>query len=207
MIKEDFFQAAWIRPLIFILVAILHIIIIIFVAFNMNSTAAPEEPAAGVMKLVDVQEDIPPPPEKLPDIPYTNTTESVAETMIETDTVTPPIIGESEPAQTAAPEQIDYLPQHMITLLPVLPEDQIVRAMVYPPIAQRSNIEGMVYLELFIDRQGNVRNVRILRENPPNRGFGEAAVNAFKGIRGKPAEANGEPVAVRFRYNLNFKLN
>ena len=64
----------------------------------------------------------------------------------------------------------------------------------------------MVYLELFIDRQGVVRDARVLRENPPDRGFGEAAINAFKKIRGKPAEANGVPVAVRFRYNLKFQL-
>jgi protein TonB len=128
--------------------------------------------------------------------------EAIAETMIGTDETPPPInLG------YRAPEQIDYLPQHKISILPVLPEDQIVRATIYPPIAQRSNIEGVVYLELFIDPQGNVRDVRILRETPQGRGFGEAAVNAFKGIRGKPAQANGAAVAVRYRYNINFKLN
>ena len=127
------------------------------------------------------------------------------QTMIETDTPPPPPV--IAPVQEyVEPEQIEYLPQHRITQVPVLPEDEIRRATVYPPIAQRSNIEGVVYLELFIDRQGNVQNVRILRENPPGRGFGEAAVRAFRGIRGKPAESDGVPVAVRYRYNINFTL-
>jgi len=195
-----------VRPLIFTIVTLLHIIIIVFVAFNMDAVILPEEPPAGVMKLVDIEEDIPPPPEKLPDTPFTNTMESIAETMIETDVITPPIIGYVPPARTAEPE-IEYLRQHQISKIPELPEDQIVRNTIYPPIAQRSNIEGVVYLELFIDRTGNIRDVRILRENPPNRGFGDAAINAFRGIRGKPAEANGEPVAVRYRYNINFRLN
>ena len=203
MNSEVSLPVARIRPLIFILVAVLHVIIIIFVAFNVDSVAMPEEPAAGVMKLVDVEEDIPP-PEKLPDV-YTNTLDSVAESMIETEVVTPPIVGYA-PVRTV-PETIDYLPQHKISKVPVLPESEIIRAMVYPPIAQRSNIEGIVYLELFIDRTGAVRDVRILRETPPDRGFGEAAIKAFRGIRGQPAEANGVPVAVRYRYNLNFKLN
>jgi protein TonB len=79
--------------------------------------------------------------------------------------------------------------------------------MIYPRIAQLSNIEGIVYLDLFIDNQGYVREVRILREDPPGRGFGEAAVNAFRGIQGKPAEADGVPVAARFRYPIRFRLN
>ena len=204
MSSEISFSLARIRPLIFVLVAALHVIVIVFAVFNVDSAAMSEVPTAGVMKLVDVEEDIPP-PEKLPDI-YTNTLDSVAETMIETEVVTPPIIV-TLPAQTVASEIIDYLPQHRISKVPVLPESEIIRAMVYPPIAQRSNIEGIVYLELFIDRTGAVRDVRILRETPPDRGFGEAAIKAFRGIRGQPAEANGEKVAVRYRYNLNFKLN
>ena len=197
MTNTGYFNAARVRLISFAAVAVVHIILLLLVAFRVEIAAKNEEPVAGVMKLVDVQEELPPPP---PDIPYTNTQESIAETMIETEVEPPPFIAY---AQT---EQIQYLRQHEISILPVLPEDEIIRAMIYPPIAQRSNIEGTVYLELFIDRQGNVRDVRILRETPPDRGFGEAAVNAFRGIKGKPAQANGVSVAVRYRYNLRFEL-
>ena len=195
-----------IRLIVFAAVAALHIIIIFTVAIHMETVKKEAEPVAGIMKLVDVQEEIPPPPpERQPVFPQ-ETQAAIAETLIATDEIPPPVSAFVYGPVQERSESTEYLPQHRVSLLPVLPEDEIVRAMVYPPIAQRSNIEGMVYLELFIDRNGAVRDARILREDPPNRGFGEAAINAFKGIKGKPAEANGLPVAVRYRYNLRFRL-
>ena len=209
MNKSGSFDTGRIRLIVFIAAAVLHIAIILLVRFQMEITASAAEPAAGVMRLVTVQEDIPPPappppPEEIPEIVQT-TNEAIAETMIETDEVPPPV---TAPVQSyTVTEHINYLPQRMITSLPVLPDSEIAARVVYPPIAQRSNIEGTVRLELFIDRYGNIRDVRILRENPEGRGFGEAALNAFRGIRAtRPAEANGEPVAVRFQYNLRFTL-
>ena len=209
MNSAEGFLGQRLRLIIFAAVALLHAALILFVAFSMESVINLPEPVAGVMKLVDLEERIPPPPPPpptRPPEPQTTTQEAIAETMIETDEVPPPaVIGPIQ--EYTVTEQIDYLPQHRITQVPVFPEDQIRRATIYPPIAQRSNIEGTVYLELFIDSQGNVRDVRILRETPPGRGFGEAAVNAFNGIQARPAEANGVPVAVRYRYNISFRLN
>ena len=205
MIKTETFHLARIRAIVFAAVAAIHVIVIMFMAFKIQTVINFPEPVAGVMKLVDVEERLPPPPERPPEEPQTNTQEVVAETMIETDEVPPPVTMPIQPS--AMPEQIDYLPQYQITQVPVFPEELIRRATVYPPIAQRSGIEGTVYLELFIDSQGNIRNVRILKEDPTGRGFGEAAVNAFRGIRARPAEANGVLVAVRYRYNISFRLN
>ena len=220
MNRSGTFSIARVRMIAFIAVGILHVTLITSVAFHIKTTteAKEAEPVAGVMRLLDVQEDYsmpppPPPPEIIPDTPVTNTLDAVAEYMIESDVITAPVLGApgGRPGGVAGSYgtgdgPIDYLPQRMISQVPELPEDQIRRNTVYPAIAQRSGIEGTVYLELFIDRLGNVRNVSILRENPSDRGFGEAAVNAFRGIHGKPAEANGEPVAVRFRYVLRFTL-
>ena len=203
----------------YILVTVLHVVVIVYVAFQMKIDVKAADPVAGVMKLIDIQEDIPRPLPPLPqsaqdegpsDVPP-NTQELIAQNIIETDETPPPAElgggpGSGNAGVRGGTGQIEYLPQHMITREPVFPEAQIVRNTIYPPIAQRSNIEGIVFLELFIDRQGTIREIRILRETPAGRGFGEAALNAFKGIRARPAEANGEPVAVRFRYNLNFKL-
>ena len=209
MTDSGFFNMGRLRPLLVIAVTVLHVIVIVYVNINIKSEYVSEEPMiAGVMKLVDVKEEEKP-AEGIPQ----NVQPALAETLIETDQVPPPV--SAFITGPVAPVQINdsgtgaetYLPMHQISQLPVLPEDQIVRATVYPPIAQRSNIEGSVYLELFIDRFGYVKDVRILKETPPDRGFGTAAVNAFRGIKGKPAEANGQAVAVRYRYNINFKLN
>jgi len=207
MSSAETFNLGRVRFLTFAVVAILHVIVIMLVAFNIETIIAEPEPVAGVMKLVDVEERIPPPPERPPE-PRTNTIETIAETMIETDEPPPPpvIYTEAAPVIVPVPEEIVYLPQYMVTTLAVLPENEILRAIVYPPIALRSGIEGTVYLELFIDRNGNIRDVTILRENPAGRGFGEAAVNALKGLKATPAEANGTPVAARLRYNYTFKI-
>ncbi|MCL2008045.1 MAG: energy transducer TonB [Treponema sp.] len=203
------FKTGRVKLIIFTSVTLLHIILILTVAFNMEDAIQYFEPVAGVMRLLDLEEYIPPPPPEEPPPeppePETTTTETIAQHMIEVDEPPPPIIP-NIPAPIVT-EQIEYLPQHLISVLPVLPDDEIRRAIVYPPIAQRSGIEGTVFLELFIDSQGSIRNVRVLREDPPGRGFGEAAINAFRGIRGRPAEANGVPVAARYRYNITFRLN
>ena len=207
MTNEGGFGLARMRAFIFAGVAVLHITLILLVAFNIETIVKAPEPVAGVMKLVDLEEEIPPPPE-IPLIPQTNTQESIAENVIETDEEPPPYTAPvSGPVQQyIEPEQVEYLQQHLITQIPVFPENEIRRNTVHPPIAQRSNIEGTVYLALFIDREGNIRDIRVLRENPPDYGFGEAAVNAFRGVRAKPAEANGVPVAVQYRYNISFTL-
>ena len=205
------FKAGGVRLASFAIVAALHITLLLIVVFNVKVDTAKEEPIAGVMKLVDIQEYIPPPPpppeKPPPEITQGITQDAIAENVIETDDPPPPAVHEYQPVIPVPEQQIEYLPQHRISVLPVLPDDQIRRATIYPPIAQRSGVEGTVYLDLFIDSQGFVRNVIILRETPVGRGFGEAAVNAFKGIHGKPAEANGVPVAARYRYNISFKLN
>ena len=196
------FRTNRIRLITFAAVAALHIILLLLVAFNIETKISPAEPVAGVMRLFDLREQIPPPLD--PEEPVTNTRELIAETMIETDDAPPPPVISSSPAQTYV--AIDYLPQHRLTDLPVLPHDEISRAMVYPPIALRSGIEGSVILDLFIDSQGNIRNVRVLREDPPGRGFAESAVNALKGIRAKPGEVNGVTFAAQYRYPIRFTL-
>jgi TonB family protein len=84
--------------------------------------------------------------------------------------------------------------------------NHIMTDLVYPPIALRSGIEGRVILELFVDKEGNIEQVLILQESPPERGFGEAAVKIFIGKKVKPARANGEAVSTRFRYPVSFRI-
>ena len=149
------------------------------------------------MKLVDVDE-LPPSPEEEP-LPVV---ESIAEIMIETDEA--PLQTVVAPGTLISDEY--FLPQHMISVHPVFDERAIAAALIYPPIAQRAGIEGRVILELLIDRTGLVRQVIVLQEIPPDRGFGESAIRAFTGMRVTPALANGEPVSCRYRYPLRFIL-
>jgi protein TonB len=193
------------RFIIFLVVAGLHVVLLLFFVINIEASVAEPEQPVQVMKLTDIQEEAPPPPPpKEEPVLLQTTMEAVAETMIETDIVPEQII-------VAAPlrvetEVIDYLPMHKISVPPSFSEREIRQVLVYPPIALRSGVEGTVYLELFVDKDGLVRNITVLREEPLGRGFAEAAAKAFRGLRGVPAQANGAPVAVRYRYPVRFSI-
>jgi len=186
------------KLLLFAAVAALHVILLFAIAFNVDTLSQEEEENARVMKLTDLAE-APPPPEELPQV------ESIAETMIETD-VEPLQTIVAPGSLTTTPSWDDYLPIHKVSEPPRFDERDIMASLVYPPIALRSAIEGRVVLELFVDRNGLVQRVSILREEPADRGFGEAAIRAFTGRRGAPAMANGEPVSARYRYPVSFRI-
>ncbi|MDR2483232.1 MAG: energy transducer TonB [Treponema sp.] len=201
------------RLWLFIGVGLVHLALILFLAIRVNVPPQAPDQGAQVMKLTDLLEEEPPPPPPPPQAPpVENAAEAIAEKMIETDTapdqVTASPLAFTPPSvQYAPPGEENYLPMHKVSAPPVFSEREIMAAVVYPPIALRSGIEGIVHLELFVDRQGAVQRIVILREEPPGRGFGEAAVKAFTGRQGKPAEANGEAVAVRYRYPVRFRIN
>jgi protein TonB len=188
------------RALLFIAVAALHAILLLFIAFNVKTVSQDAEENARVMKVTDLAEAPPPPDEEIPQV------EAIAETMIETDTEPLQTIVAPGSITTSATSWDDYLPIHNVSEPPKFDERDIMANLVYPPIAQRSGIEGRVILELFVDRNGLVQRIIILREEPLDRGFGEAAIRAFTGKRGVPARANGEAVSARYRYPVSFRI-
>jgi protein TonB len=210
------------RLLLFIMVAAAHGLAILLVAFNVSQDSGEPEEKIRVMKLTDIAEYIPPPPENPPPPPPPrlapqpdNAVEAIAEEMLETDeepeNQTVAEAGSIVVPQPPAGTEEEYLPVHKISVQPVFPNDAIRDAIKYPVIAKRSNVQGRVILDLFIDRTGIVRRIDVLLEDPPNRGFGKAAKDAFqealKKNRCKPALANGEPVSVHIRYPINFRLS
>jgi protein TonB len=181
---------------------------LLLVTFNIKSSEVISNPPAQIMKLTNFDEERPmeaPPPVE-PQPVHQNTIESVAEVMQETEEVLTEVIVSSEPITRPIQVQEEYLPMHKISVRPIFSEQELRQKLIYPTIALRSGIEGTVFLELFVDRNGIVQNVIILKEDPVDRGFGEAAIKAFQGFRCTPAEANGTPVAVRYRYPLRFVI-
>jgi len=74
---------------------------------------------------------------------------------------------------------------------------------VYPGVAQRARVDGVVILEAVIDAQGRVATVRVLRSIAL---LDQAAVDAVKQWRFTPALLNAEPVPVVMTVTVNFKL-
>jgi protein TonB len=185
------------RLIIFIITAALHLVVIFFLVFDTGSIMQEASENAKIMKLTDFAE-LPPPPD--PEIPQV---EEIAEIMVETDI---PPVQTVVAAGTLNASFENYLQMHQVSTRPIFDEEAFTSALVYPPIALRSGIEGRVFLELFVDRTGTVQRVTILREEPEGRGFGEAAVRAFAGRKGTPAYANGEAVSCRYRYPVVFRI-
>jgi len=182
------------RPLIFLFAAVIHVFAL-FIVFKTESLGGEVPENARIMKLTDIDEAPPPPDPEVPQV------EAIAETMIETDV---------QPVQDVLAAGVflteNYLPMHKLSQPPQFDQSEIAADLIYPPIALRSGIEGRVILELFVDRTGTVQRISILQENPEERGFGEAAVKAFTGRKGKPAMANGEAVSARYRYPVTFRI-
>jgi protein TonB len=76
----------------------------------------------------------------------------------------------------------------------------------YPPLAKQAGIEGVVMLEVLVDKKGNVRDVRVTRPSGASAGFEEAATKAAYQTKWKPAISNNQPVAVRVAYPVRFTL-
>ncbi|MBN1648544.1 MAG: energy transducer TonB [Spirochaetales bacterium] len=187
-----------------VLVIIVYFVLFFTIRINLREKEIAETP--DIFKMVDVEVFVPVQPEAEEEKkkPEEETVEvapqdSVAEQVIETDRD----VVEREGAAGYI-EEIEYLPQHKVSVAPVMPSAQILENIEYPVLANRQRIEGVVYLELYIDKTGRIRDVIILKD--PGYGLGKAAVRALEGIVCEPAMANGQAVAVRYRYPIRFTL-
>ena len=75
---------------------------------------------------------------------------------------------------------------------------------VYPPVALRAQVGGVVILEAVIDAQGRVASVRVLRSIAL---LDQAAVDAVRQWRFTPALLNAEPVPVVMTVTVNFMVH
>jgi len=74
----------------------------------------------------------------------------------------------------------------------------------YPEAARRARIQGVVVLECTINKQGTVKQAKVLRGLPL--GLTEAAVDAVQKWRFQPSTLNGKPVEVLYILTVRFNL-
>lgn len=103
-------------------------------------------------------------------------------------------------SQTAA----DTMPDTAFEVAPSV-INQIVPA--YPELAKKAGIEGVVYLQVLVSKEGQVEDVKIRECDQPNNGFEEAASEAVKKWVFKPALQEGKPVAATVTIPFKFKLS
>ena len=75
----------------------------------------------------------------------------------------------------------------------------------YTELARKSRVVGTVIVEAVIDEQGDVTGARVLKGLPL--GLSEAAVEAIKTWKFKPATREGLPVPVYYVLTVNFQID
>jgi TonB family protein len=75
----------------------------------------------------------------------------------------------------------------------------------YPDTGTTVMLTGVVELGLDVDAAGNLKNIRIVTEEPPYLGFGQAALSDFSGAKFIPAFRNGKPVESRVTIPIYYK--
>ena len=73
----------------------------------------------------------------------------------------------------------------------------------YPAIAQQANVDGQVELQVLVGKDGQVKDVKVVKSIPM---LDAAAIAAAKQYVFKPALSNNRPVAVWVRVPMRFSL-
>jgi protein TonB len=101
----------------------------------------------------------------------------------------------------------EYLPQaDEFVAVEEMPVGISLPLPVYPPMALKAQIEGSVWVKVLVDKTGNVRDAVVVKPSGANAGFEEAALDAAKKGKWKPAIQNKQPVAVWASYEIKFQL-
>jgi protein TonB len=114
------------------------------------------------------------------------------------ETPAPPDIAPAPPAP--APGPVSDEPQFDTDLQAVYkPEPR------YPPRALRAGIEGVVTVEFIVTPEGGVRDVKVVKAEPPGV-FDEATIQGVTKWKFQPKTVDGKPISRRARLDINFRL-
>ncbi|ALO16283.1 hypothetical protein L21SP5_02660 [Salinivirga cyanobacteriivorans] len=204
------------------LVAVLGLLL---VAFNWNSSTGTAEDLGQVME-VNMEEEMiqtqrqekveppPPPPKKkvIEELTVVDNeeelddeldidTEADEETMIEqTDIMIEEEVEEEEPEIFMVVEQMPEFPGGQAELFKYISQN-----IQYPAIAKENGIQGKVFIQFVVGKDGSITNVTVLRGVDPS--LDKEAVRVVKNMpKWKPGKQRGKPVYVRYQVPINFKL-
>lgn len=198
-------EISFIISLIFVIVA--------FSYFTQSErTKLLREPVQDIINIEDVIKTIhettpPPPPKPLVPIEIPEDMDPVdieINSELETDKeISAPPIFYNKKDETLDDEPtifvvVEELPE------PIGGMDAIYSNLEYPKFAIRSGIQGTVHLTAFIDKNGDVFKVEVLKGI--GAGCDEAAVEAVKAVKFKPGRQRGKPVNVAMGISIRFVI-
>jgi periplasmic protein TonB len=82
----------------------------------------------------------------------------------------------------------------------------LMRNVVYPDIAREAGIEGTVYVDAFINKNGLVTE-SVIFMGIPNTGLNESALSAVRRTKWKPAKQRDKDIGVWMRIPIKFVLS
>ncbi len=139
------------------------------------------------------------PPPARPSIPVPSDDEDIAEDLTLDELDFDDFSNLDAPPPPPSGPKVVFIPYDdpPVALSPIRP--------VYPEIAQEAGIEGVVVVQAFIDEKGRVKETLILK-GVPNTGLDEAAMEAIRKTRFRPAKQRERSVGVWISIPVNFRL-
>ena len=140
-----------------------------------------------------------PPPPARPSIPIESEDEDLADDLTIEETNLGDFEAWDAPPPPPSGPQVRFIPYDdpPVPLTPIRPK--------YPEIAQEAGIEGTVFIQAFIDKKGRVIETTVVK-GIPNTGLDEAAIEAIRKTRFRPAKQRERAVGVWISIPVNFKL-
>ncbi len=161
-----------------------------------------EEEVQIVIEQIDIpqteQFDRPPPPAR-PSVPVESESEDVADDVTLDEFNLDDFDAWDAPPPPPEGPKVKFIPYDdpPVPLTPIRPK--------YPEIAQEAGIEGTVVVQVFVDDKGRVKETVILK-GIPNTGLDEAASDAIRDVRFRPARQRERAVGVWISIPVNFRL-
>ncbi|PLX24084.1 MAG: energy transducer TonB [Salinivirgaceae bacterium] len=211
----------------FMLGGLVAVLGLLLVAFNWNSGTGTVDDLGAVMDVnleeemiqTQRQEEIKPPPPPPPpqkkvieeltvvdndediDDELDIDTEADEETMIEqTDIMIEEEEEEEEPEIFMVVEQMPEFPGGQGQLFKYISQN-----INYPAIAKENGIQGKVFIQFVVGKDGSITNVTVLRGVDPS--LDKEAVRVVQSMpKWTPGKQRGKPVFVRYQVPINFRL-
>lgn len=173
----------------------------------------PEKPKVLSQPTVEIQNvDIPetqqyqrPPAPARPTVPVASTREDIPEDLTIQETTFEEFAAvEAPPPPPKEVPRVKFIPYDEPPLI-IGGIDALRRNVKYPDIAKEAGVEGTVVLQAYISDKGIVEDVIILK-GLPNTGLDQAAIEAVKKTRFKPAKQRDRNVGVWYSIPIIFTL-
>jgi periplasmic protein TonB len=124
----------------------------------------------------------------------------------------PDLTGLETPAGTAIEPKDNNTVHWHVEQMPEFPggQEALVRFLTknlrYPQVAQRTGVEGKVFLQFVVANDGTISDVVVIKGI--SKACDEEAVRVIKAMPAwKPGKQNGNPVAVRFTFPVFFRMS